>query len=171
MPAGICAEPQSAWQSITCFFGINRGIHTYQDLLGLIALGVAALTIAYNLWQGWNAFLLVRRMNPGAKRGSVLASLLTVIEVALRHPLQLLLSIFRSSWNLFVRMRMRVEHEIFDPRPEWEWPPSGSDDDLSLLGYWRAFGGFLAERWRWHWRMASISKRQTIEIGTAGQVN
>jgi hypothetical protein len=171
MPARICAEPQTAWQSVTCFFGISEGVHSYQDLLGLIALGIAALTIGYNLVQGWNAFLLVRRMNPGAKRGSALASLLTVLEIALRHPLSLLLSIFRASWNLFVRMRMRVEHEIFDPRPEWEWPPSTSDDDLSLLGYWRAFGTFLAERWRWHWRMAWIGKRQAIEIGTASEVN
>jgi len=170
MPARICEEPNTAWQSITCFFGISEGVQNYQDLLGLIALIVAALTIGYNLWQGWNAFLLVRRMNPGRKRGSVLASLLTVLEIALRHPVGVLLSIFRSSWNLFVRMRMRVEHEIFDPRPEWEWPPSGPDPDLSLPGYWRAFGRFLAERRQWHWKMAWISKRQTITVGTASEV-
>lgn len=128
MAAKFCEAPGGLREGTLCFFGLSEGVQTYADLVGVLALLLAALTIAYNLIQAWNAFLLIRRMNPAAKRGSAIASIFTIVEIALRHPL----SLFQLSLNLFARMRMRVEHELFDPRPEWEWP-LGEDRDESMI--------------------------------------
>ncbi|MBO9713547.1 hypothetical protein [Sphingomonas sp.] len=156
----------SVAETTLCFFGLHDGIHSYKDLVGLAALTVILLTFAFNLIRTANAFLLVKRMNPGASRGSALAALLTLVEIVLRHPL----AFFSPAWNIFVRMRMRVEHEVFDPRPEWEWPVAGTDS-RSTPGYWREFGRFLAERGRWHVRMMRIGRLQSIRVETAGDLN
>jgi len=163
-----CELATSFWDQGVCFFGLNEGINSYGKLGGAIALVITASVLIYNLVQTVKALLLLRRMNPDRRRGNLVPSLITIIEILLRYPQ----SPFQLSWNLFVRMRMRVEHEIFDPRPEWQWPPEdGYPKDPPAFAWLRAFGSFLGDRLRWHWKMAHIGRDQRIEVETAGDVN
>lgn len=163
-----CELATRLWDRGLCFFGLNDGIHTYSQLGGAIALGLAATILAYNIFQTYRAFLLLRRMNPDTRRGTLLPVLFTILEILARHPQ----SPFQRSWNMFVRMRMRVEHEIFDPRPEWHWPPEeGLEPEPRRFAWLRSFGGFLKARFDWHVRMSRIASHQRIEIETAGDVN
>lgn len=159
---------QEFWNSILRFFKIEDGIHDYEQFVGASALVLVLLAIGYNLIQLTMAFLLVRRMNPESRRGSVLACLLTIAEILARHPF----TVFRRHWNIFIRMRMRVEHEIFRPRPEWVWPPEEGAVRGSRVGaWWHCLGKFIGERAAWHWTMAQIANNQCIKVKTAGDLN
>jgi hypothetical protein len=165
----LCARASGLFDRTLCFFDIRNagdGIDNYKELAGIFAALLLILVIAFNLWQAMKAILLVQRMNPGRKRGSLPAALITVLEIFVRHPF----SLFQQRWNLYARMRMRVEHEIFDPRPDWIWPSRGgrSAGDRGWIG---GFLDFAKRRVLWHGRMWLIARDQCIQIPTAGDVN
>ena len=98
---------------------------SFLDILGYIGapatiVGVAvtiALGIAW-LVQGTKGARLWRRMNAGKKRGAFFTSAGIVLSIAWKHRGERKLS---DDW-LLRAVRRRVEHEIFQPRPEFVWP-------------------------------------------------
>jgi len=99
------------------------------DILEKLSLLAFGLTILLGLIvffvQSTNSFKLLRRMNAKTARGGAGAVLMTLGGIARRHPGAL----FSRDRSFFSLVRNRVEHEIFDPRPEFRWPLPDDDDD------------------------------------------
>lgn len=97
-----------------------------------IELWLSVLVGAFATWffvkQCWSSFTFLHRLHAGTSRGSASRILMLLIHVAWQRPR----SLFSSEQPFLKFVRIRAEHEIFDPRPVWKWPLP--DDDT---GYGR----------------------------------
>lgn len=97
-------------------------------LLGTIGI---VLGIFYFVVQSTNSFKLLRRFHAGSERGNPWAVMGTIAAIAAREPFAL----FSREKRFFRRVRMRLEHEIFHPRPVFHWPLTDEDERFGEPGY------------------------------------
>lgn len=162
------------------------------DKIGAVAGMIAAtVAIVFGVRNALNGYRLLRRMNAGQTRGGRRAVLKTLFYIGLRNFGALLLREER-----FLRhVRIRVEHEIFEPRPVWQWPLADDDDNYKKPGFSldfrgksmdpakvrreartatkKAFGESMRE---WRAKMAELNigdseKLPRIELKLAGELN
>jgi hypothetical protein len=93
------------------------------DLLMWVLVCSAALL--FFLRQCWCSYIFLRRLHAGKSRGSFLRIAMMMFHVAIQRPASLI-----SREKPFLRfIRIRAEHEIFNPRPIWQWPLPDDEDD------------------------------------------
>lgn len=144
-------------------------------------------TIAAAGLQAAGSYLLLRRMYAGELRGTRAAVTGTLFALALAKPSALV----SRAGGLFRLARIRIEHEIFEPRPEWRWPLSDDDDAYGKPGVSLDFRGksdaervkirdksrketirrFREERREWGKTVRAIKHRRIIKLDNAGTLN
>lgn len=88
----------------------------------LAALLPILLILRLALIETHKCYLLLYRINRGNPRGRWFRICATLIAIALQDG-----TLFKSERRtLLRRVRMRAEHELFVPRPEFHWPPRSS---------------------------------------------
>lgn len=162
---------QATYESWTDFLNLAK-----PTLTGVVALIALVFVFCGNLVETVQAVLLVRRMNPQGKRGTV-AGALWLVATELRADPRSLLTLVH--FNIFDRVRMRLEHEIFFPRPHWQWPPEeglpfGKERTAGAIKALRKgkWGEFRKERREWRARMKRMRNESCIiQDLTAGQLS
>lgn len=173
---------------------LRRGAKAVIDLIEAILaiLGIATVMggAFILLMQSTNSFKLLRRVNAKTARGGYLPVLGTLLQIFLSDWES---AFSRKKKPFFRWVRIRVEHEIFNPRPEMRWPLPDDDDLYGTPGYHLdpAFAGLKEKRkhraevrnaveaaWRgrrdrWRGDMARLfnADGQQIQIDTAGDLN
>ncbi len=115
----------------------------------VLGLGAGAVVLAVLFWtQFLKGFKLLRRYFYGQRRGGRRAVIGTLLEIYwtswdIRAPLTFI------AWDIYEKVRMRIEHEIFYERPELEAVSADRKE-------------FRADRKAWGKRMARIYRDSTI---------
>lgn len=148
-----------------------------QSALVLLITSISAIAAAIGfifLGQFSKSFQLFRNVYAGTERSRAWLVYQTLFGIVAQ------MRVFEKSQRLtfFKRARMRIEHEIFDPRPVRSWPPLDEDGNtVRIKSYTRQ--ARLAEKKKHKERLAAWRKRmsaiytpgkQTIEVDDAGDV-
>lgn len=100
-------------------------VASWEAILAFVGIATAIVTSVFAFRHGVNGYRLLRRMNAGKARGSRRKVLKTLFYIGIRNFRSLLLREER-----FLRhVRIRVEHEVFDPAPIWQWPLADDDEN------------------------------------------
>ncbi len=146
---------------------------------GVTAIGgillVAASFFGFILGDMVRSYKLFARMNVGAARGRFYPIMKTLLKLAFSG------NIFDKAHrdSYFARARMRVEHEIFNPKPEFAWPLKEDDDEYGKpefapsdpKGRANALNAYKARRKTWEKEIDAVFADQVIHAKTAGDVN
>ena len=164
---------------------------SWEKSVAVVGMIAAAIATFFAIRNALNGYLLLRRMNAGQSRGARRAVLKTLFYIGIRNFGALLLREER-----FLRhVRVRVEHEIFDPRPIWQWPLPDDDENYKKPGFSLDFrdksknsararraarvaakGAYRESMREWRANMAELNfgdleKLPRIELKLAGELN
>lgn len=146
----------------------------------IAALVPVLLILRLAVLETHKCYLLLHRMNRGKPRGRWFRICATLIAIAIQDG-----TLFSSERRtLLRRVRMRAEHELFSPRPEFHWPPRTGATGVSgdhcaadtALG-WRAArtakAAYRREVADWQREMARIyeDSRQFITLDSPAEAN
>lgn len=160
--------------------GILASLGAFGDRYGgVTAIGGILLVLgsffAFVLGDMVRSYKLFARMNVGAARGRFVPIAKTLLKLAFSG------NIFDKAHrdSYFARARMRVEHEIFNPKPEFAWPLAEDDDDYGKpefapdapKGRAKALATYKARRRTWEKEIDAVFEDQVIHAKTAGDVN
>lgn len=153
----------------------------------LVGIAVLLLSVAFLVRQSANGYLLLRRLSAGSVAGSRGNVVRTLVRLALARPR----SLVSRELPFLDYVRLRAEHEIFDPRPLWQWPLPEDHPDYGLPETMLDFRGKKPEeteairkaaraamrsRYRttlreWRRRMDQVLDKPEIALEIAGDLN